>query len=238
MAVVISASGRVIVDYMAEIFDEATIQRMLASLALVLASLAAAPDSRVGTACFQPPADLARIMADLAPGEQKLGHLQEPLVHAAVRQHGERDPDRPCLIYEGATLSYGEVNARANQLARALTRLGVGRNVVVGIMVDRSFDLMIATLAAWKAGGVFLPLDPEYPDERLAMYAEDAHAAVLVTTAEHVARAAQLVAGMSPEKVRVERRATAAAAGGVWAARKGGQGLSGCAALPARREEG
>jgi non-ribosomal peptide synthetase component F len=62
------------------------------------------------------------------------------------------EPDRPCLIFNGATLSYGEVNARANRLARTLVKLGVSRDVGVGLMMDRSFELVIAMLAAMKVG--------------------------------------------------------------------------------------
>ena len=74
---------------------------------------------------------------------------------------------------QGATLSYGELDKRANQLAHRLVALGVGPEVPVGVMMERSLDLMVALLGVLKAGGAFVPMDPSYPPDRLAIMAED-----------------------------------------------------------------
>ena len=74
---------------------------------------------------------------------------------------------------QGATLSYGELDKRANQLAHHLIALGVGPEVPVGVMMERSLDLMVALLGVLKAGGAFVPMDPSYPPDRLAIMAED-----------------------------------------------------------------
>ena len=84
------------------------------------------------------------------------------------------------------------MNARANRLAHTLVELGVGRDVAVGVMLDRSFDLVVSFLAALKAGGCYVPLDPDYPEDRLAVYMEDSCAAVLITQQAHSDRAQKL----------------------------------------------
>ncbi len=94
-----------------------------------------------------------------------------------------RDPDAVALIFGTQSLDYGELNARANRLAHHLIGLGVGPESLVGVCLDRSFDLVTALLAILKAGAVYLPFDPELPDARLTrMLANSAPALVIATT--------------------------------------------------------
>ena len=83
--------------------------------------------------------------------------------------------------YAGTSLSYAELNARANRLAHLLRGHGVGRDVLVGVAMERSLDLVVALLAVLKAGGAYVPLDPDLPAARLAAIAEDARPAVVLT---------------------------------------------------------
>ena len=92
-----------------------------------------------------------------------------------------RSPDAIAVVFEDDRLSYGELDARANQLAHHLRELGVGPEAVVGLCVERSLEMMIGLLGILKAGGAYLPLDPTYPQERLAFMLTDAGAPVLVT---------------------------------------------------------
>ena len=85
------------------------------------------------------------------------------------------------MVFEDTSLTYGELDARANQLAHHLRALGVGPEVVVGLCVERSLEMMVGLLGILKAGGAYLPLDPDYPPERLAFMLADAGAPVLVT---------------------------------------------------------
>src|SRR5205814_9371267 len=85
-----------------------------------------------------------------------------------------QDPHAVALIFEGKRLTYGELNARANQLAHDLIERGVGPDARVGLCVDRSLEQMIGLLGIQKAGGAYVPLDPSYPKERLDYIAEDA----------------------------------------------------------------
>jgi len=99
------------------------------------------------------------------------------LVEEAVR----KAPYNIALIYEGLTLTYEELNTKANQLAHYLRKLGVGKETLVGISLERSMELMIGLLAILKAGGAYVPLDPSYPAERLQWMLTDAKPLVLIT---------------------------------------------------------
>src|SRR5207253_398345 len=93
----------------------------------------------------------------------------------------EKSPDAIALEFERARLSYRELNLRANRLAWHLRRLGVGPDVLVGVCLERSFEMVIALIAVLKAGGAYVPLNPAHPPERLAFLLEDAQAEILVT---------------------------------------------------------
>ena len=92
-----------------------------------------------------------------------------------------RSPGATAVVFGDASLTYGELDARANQLAHHLRGLGVGPEVVVGLCVERSLEMVVGLLGILKAGGAYLPLDPAYPRERLAFMLADARAPVLLT---------------------------------------------------------
>ncbi len=102
-------------------------------------------------------------------------------VHQLIEAQVERDPHAEALVFEGQSLSYAQLNARANQLAHALIARGIGPDVLVGISVQRSVEMVVGLLAILKAGGAYVPLDPEYPPERLAYMIEDSGIELLLT---------------------------------------------------------
>jgi amino acid adenylation domain-containing protein len=102
-------------------------------------------------------------------------------VHELFEQQVEHSPDAPALIFEDQTLSYRELNERANQLAHHLRERGVGPEVLVAICLPRSIEMVVGLLAVLKAGGAYLPLDGEYPVERLSFMIEDAGVGLLIT---------------------------------------------------------
>jgi amino acid adenylation domain-containing protein len=102
-------------------------------------------------------------------------------VHEVFEVQVERDPDAVAVVFGSEVLSYGELNARANRLARDLEKRGVGPEVLVGLCVERSLEMVVGMLGILKAGGAYVPLDPEYPKERLAFMLEDTRAPVLLT---------------------------------------------------------
>jgi amino acid adenylation domain-containing protein len=103
------------------------------------------------------------------------------LVHRRIELQAERAPEAVAVTCGACSLTYSQLNARANRLARSLRTMGVGPEVVVGLFVGRTADMVVALLAILKAGGTYVPLDPIYPGERLAFMLDDARAAVLLT---------------------------------------------------------
>src|SRR5436190_8885870 len=102
-------------------------------------------------------------------------------VHHLFEAQVEKTPGANAVVFGDQRLNYRELNRRANQLAHHLQGLGVGPDVKVGILIDRSVEMVIGVLAALKAGGAYVPLDPEYPRERMRFMLDDAQCAVLLT---------------------------------------------------------
>ena len=96
-------------------------------------------------------------------------------------QQAARTPDAVALVFDDATLSYRELDTRSNQLAHHLRTLGAGPETIVGLCVERSFDMVIALIGILKAGAAYLPLDPDYPQQRLRFMLDDAAAPILIT---------------------------------------------------------
>lgn len=112
---------------------------------------------------------------------------EDKSIHELFEAQVERTPEAVAVIFEGQQLTYGELNRRANQLAHHLRKLGVGPEVMVGIYMERSLDMLIGLLGVLKAGGAYVPLDPDYPEERLAFMLEDAQVSMLLTQQRLVA---------------------------------------------------
>jgi amino acid adenylation domain-containing protein len=104
----------------------------------------------------------------------------EQLIHRMFEERVLLNQDNTALVYHGSTVSYEELNKRSNQLARMLREKGVTRNEIVGLMTERSFEMIIGLLAILKAGGAYLPIDPEYPKERIKYMLEDSRTKILL----------------------------------------------------------
>jgi len=106
---------------------------------------------------------------------------RDTCLHTAFEQQVERTPDAPALACLETILTYAELDARANRLAHHLIDLGVGPDVLVGVCIERSVDMVVAALAVLKAGGAYVPMDPGYPPDRIALMVEDSRVAVLLS---------------------------------------------------------
>src|SRR5207249_5394604 len=109
-----------------------------------------------------------------------------------------RTPDAIAVAFKEEEITYAELNARANRLARHLRQRGVGPDAVVGIYVERSVEMVVGLLGIQKAGGAYLPLDPTYPKERLAFIMQDAQVQVLITQEE-------LAGSVPPHQAKIVR---------------------------------
>jgi len=164
--------------YAAELFDRETIERMAGHYVAVLEALTAQPELAVGDVALVGAAERAQLVAW---SENPRRHEGAQPVHRQIEAHAKHRPDAPALVFGDEALSYSELNARANRLAHRLIGMGAGPDVLVGICVERSTEMMVGILAVLKAGGAYVPLDPEYPADRLSYMVEDSGIALLLT---------------------------------------------------------
>src|SRR5581483_9123961 len=146
----------------------------------LLAAIAATPDVPVAQLDMLQPAELTQLLEEF---NNTVVEFPSVPVHELVQARVVEDPSAVALLFEGRQVSYGELNASANRLARHLRSLGVDREVLVGVCLPRGIDLTVAVLAVLKAGGGYVPLDPEYPVERLEFMLADTGARVVIDPA-------------------------------------------------------
>ncbi|MBB1259198.1 non-ribosomal peptide synthetase [Streptomyces alkaliterrae] len=154
-------------------------ERIAGQLASVVRAVVADPDAPVGDIGLADEEETARVLAQ-GTGERRL-HPEPQLVHARFERWAAERPEALAAVCGGRRLTYGEVERRANRLAHALRARGVGPDVPVGLMTERSLEYVVGLLAVLKAGGAFVPLDPSLPAARLTRMIEDAHPAALLT---------------------------------------------------------
>jgi surfactin family lipopeptide synthetase A len=163
--------------YNTDLFDAATVARMVGHWETLLAGVVANPDQRISALPLMTEAETRQIAEwNRTEAEYPGGRCIHQLLEAQV----ERTPEAVAVRQEKRSLTYRELNTRANQLAHYLRKQGVGPEIRVGICLESSPEMAIAILGVLKAGGACVPLDPNYPAERLAYMLEDAQASVLI----------------------------------------------------------
>nr|WP_246763569.1 non-ribosomal peptide synthetase [Rhizobium sp. 007] len=158
--------------YATALFDEATIERQRGYLLALLRAMVADADQPVGRIDILPAAERSYLLEDL--NRTAADYPSDGCVHELFEAQVQRAPDAVAVVHEDETLSYGELNARANRLAHHLIGLGVRPDQPVAICLERSPSMVVGLLAILKAGGAYLPLDPAYPCARLRQVVEDA----------------------------------------------------------------
>ncbi|HEY2738310.1 MAG TPA: amino acid adenylation domain-containing protein, partial [Thermoanaerobaculia bacterium] len=164
------------------LFDAATIDRLTGHFARLLAAALGEPERRIAELPLLSEAERGQIVVEWndtgSPAAPAAG------VHELFATQARRTPDAVAVVYGDTALTYAELAARAGRLARHLRRLGhlgVGMDVLVGLLVERSLDMIVGVLGILQAGGACIPLDPGYPAERLAFMLEDTRAPVVLT---------------------------------------------------------
>ncbi len=166
-------------EYKTDLFENATICRMLGHLQNILRAAAADPQRRLAAIPLPSAAERNELLVELNRTETPFpSHLTLPEMFAA---QAAKTPTAVALIFEDRTLTYGELEARSNKLARHLRKLGVGPETLVAICAERSLELVVGLQAIHKAGGAYVPLDPQYPRDRLEFMLRDSGATVLLT---------------------------------------------------------
>jgi amino acid adenylation domain-containing protein len=166
-------------EYSTDLFDEATIVRINGHFCRLLEGIVANPDQSVFNLPILTEPEKHELLTEL--NDTKREYPKDKCLHQLFEEQAARTPDAVAVVFEEQQLTYQELNCRANQLAHHLQELGVRPEVLVGICLERSLNMVIGVLGILKAGGAYVPLDPTYPQERLAFILEDTQAAVLLT---------------------------------------------------------
>ena len=183
-------SGFVI--YSTDLFDKATINRMLGHFETLLEGIVANPEQRVANLPLLSQSELHQLLVEW--NNTQVDYPKSLCIHQLFEAQVEQTTDAIALVFEDvetrliASLTYQELNIRSNKLARYLQKLDVGAEILVGLCVERSLDMIIGMLAILKAGGAYLPLDPSYPPERLSFMLQDAQVPVILTYEQCIER--------------------------------------------------
>jgi non-ribosomal peptide synthetase component F len=159
-------------QYNTDLFDASTIKRLLTHFELLLAAVISNPEQPVSTLPLLTEDERVQALVEWNRTEAGYGPIQT--LHRLFEEQARRTPEAVAVVFEDQQLTYAELDARANWLAHQLRGKGVGADVVVGLLMERSLEMMVAVLGVLKAGGAYLPLDPQYPQERLSFMLADA----------------------------------------------------------------
>ena len=197
------------IDYALDLFEERTVRKFGDHLRAVLEALAANLDQPVSNVNLLTEAERTQVLSEW---NQTAAAIPQACVHQLFTLEAERNPDVVALELEDRTLTFGELNLRANQLAHYLRGLGVGPETRVALCIERSFEMVIGLLGILKAGGAYVPLDPAYPIERLSYMLENSQAPVLLTEKSQVDRLPTgwaYVVSIDESWAEIERESTA-----------------------------
>ncbi|HEV7396496.1 MAG TPA: amino acid adenylation domain-containing protein, partial [Pyrinomonadaceae bacterium] len=170
-------------QYNSDLFEDATIKRMAGHFQTLLQGIVTDPEQRISQLQMLTAAEERQLLLEW--NETAREYPRDKCIHQLFEEQVERVPENIALLYADEQVTYRELNSRANQLAHYLKRMGVSADVLVGLMMERSIEMVVGLLGILKAGGAYVPLDPEYPKERLSFMLEDAGVRVLLTQ-EHL----------------------------------------------------
>lgn len=187
------SSGLLDVVYMEEIFNQSTIKTMMNAFETVLMELPSRFDTSMQHLPLVRQEDVGGVVSSYSMGMVNVEHLNQPLIHESIEKIAMDNPNRIAIIDEnGAEITYSALNVKAEYIAKLISIRGVPRNSPILVLLERSFDLIATLLATWKAGCCFVPLDPDFPDARLSMYAEDSASELLISKSTFSQRASTI----------------------------------------------
>jgi len=173
-------------NYSTDLFEAGTIRRMIRHFHQLLEGIVTDPNKLVSQLSLMTDAECQELLVEW--NQTQTDYSRQATIHALFEQQVAKAPEAVAVVLGEKVLSYGELNAQANQLAHYLRARGVGPEVMVGICVERSLEMVVGLLGILKAGGVYLPLDPNYPSQRIALMLEDSQAPLLLTLSSMLSR--------------------------------------------------
>jgi amino acid adenylation domain-containing protein len=172
-----SVSGPI--TYNPDLFAAESIMRMVGHWQTLLADASENPEKHIADLAILTEAEHRQILIEW--NDREKDYPKDICLHKIIEDQVERTPDATAVVYEQNRLSYRELNERSNQLAHHLRKLGVGPEVLIGISMERSIEMIVGLLGILKAGGAYLPFDVEYPKDRLRMMLDDSRVPILLT---------------------------------------------------------
>ncbi|WP_080497089.1 non-ribosomal peptide synthetase [Bacillus wiedmannii] len=166
-------------EYCTDLFSKLTIENLSSHYVNILNEVVQSPEVKIKDLEVLSEAEKNRVLHEFNSTE--MTYERNQIIHALVEKRASITPDEIALVFQDEKMSYGELNGRANQLAHRLREYGISRNKIVGVMAERSIDIVVAILGVLKAGGAYLPIDPDYPEERIKYMLKDSEAKLLLT---------------------------------------------------------
>lgn len=160
-------------------FELNTIQSFANQYSKLLKDIVSNPDAHLSEVDLMTQDEKSKLIVEF--NSTKESYPETKVIHQLFEEQVERTPDNIALVFEGRQLTYRELNEKSNQIARALREQGIKSNDIVGLMVERSFEMIIALIGILKSGAAYLPVDPDYPSERIKYMLMDSNSKVLVT---------------------------------------------------------
>ena len=167
------------ISYSIDLFDAATIERLLGHLEALLSAASLSPSGRIDSLALLTEAERHQLITEW--NQTDVGFREHARVHELVCEQAQATPQNVAVVCGDDSLTYAHLDAAANQLAHHLIHCGVRRGDLVGIYLERSIDMLVALVAVAKAGGAYVPLDPNFPPDRLAMMVEDSRLKFQIT---------------------------------------------------------
>ncbi|MCD4693540.1 MAG: AMP-binding protein [Calditrichales bacterium] len=167
------------IAYETKHFDKAIIKRILKHLETILQTVVTDPNQKLGQISILTEQEKQQSVYDWNYAEEP--YPDQTTLHGWFEKQVEKTPDAVAVVFEDQKLTYKELNQRANQLARYLNKKGIGAEVITGISLERSLEIIVSILGVLKAGGAYLPIDPEYPADRINYMIEDSGLSLLIT---------------------------------------------------------
>lgn len=167
------------IEYATDLFDAETIKRMIGHLQTILTGIVQDPRKRISDLSLLTHEERQQIVEQW--NDTQVSYAVQGFLPDLFEAQAQRSPDAIAVVFDKARLTYQELNQRANHVAHYLRSLGVGPEVLVGMFVERSLEMMVGLLGILKAGGAYVPLDPEFPQARLQFMLENSGVAVLLT---------------------------------------------------------
>jgi amino acid adenylation domain-containing protein/thioester reductase-like protein len=174
-------NNRLHVDLMYDprVYGQTESESLLKRIGMILSEIAECPDTKIGDIDLLTAEERHQILHEF--NDTYAEYPRDKTIHQLFEEQAAKTPDNTALIFDGACMTYGGLNAKSNQLARRLRERGVKPDGIVGIMVERSFEMIVGIMGILKAGGAYLPIDPVYPEGRIRFMLEDSGTRILLT---------------------------------------------------------